>query len=206
VRTWDGVLDYWRNRHRRRRGTWQAVGSGSVGHLAEWKVDLVNTLVCENGARSLLDLGCGDGRVSEGFEVETYLGLDPSPVAVAEARKRVGDRTGWSVQEYEPAAIMGQTPPADVSVSLDVVFHLIDDRLYFAYLTHLFHCTRMAVGIYSTNWDGPAHAHMRHRNVEQDVADWFPGWYLDESVAPPWPTMHYPDGSDCWWLVWKPRG
>lgn len=203
MRDWESVLRYWKNRHRKKRGTWQAVGRGSIGRLADWKVQCVNELVAATGAISMIDIGCGDGRLAQSFKVPDYLGLDVSGHPLEEARARVGGRRIWRFERYDPEEHLRET--ADVAISLDVAFHLVDDALYRRHLEHLFGAARRAVGIYSTDFDGPPRGHVRDRAVSDHVEDLYPGWVQTKRLPPPWPNMsHEEEGSDCWWMVWEP--
>jgi trans-aconitate methyltransferase len=163
---------------------------------------VVNALIAEVGAKSLLDVGVGDGRVARGFRVERLVGLDVSPTAVAAAAHLLGDRPGWNM------GVLGEcVPPAcDVAVSLDVVFHCIKNPAYVAHLDLLFGSARLAVGIYSTDHDAPTHLHVRHRLVSRDVARLFPGWSLTLKTLPPWPQEKFARRwSNSSWMVWVPR-
>jgi hypothetical protein len=62
---------------------------------------------------------------------------------------------------------------ADLAMSLDVIFHLVEDAVYDQYLERLFAAGERYVVVYSTSADMPGTgvAHVRHRDVE---ADWPP--------------------------------
>lgn len=51
-------------------------GTGSLGHEATAYLSLINTLLRFEGAKSVLDLGCGDGAIGRRIQVEDYLGVD----------------------------------------------------------------------------------------------------------------------------------
>ena len=203
MRDWDGVLRYWKNRHRRGRGHWESVGRGSVGKLARYKAGLVNELVQEVDAVRIVDLGCGDGRQADRFHVPEYVGLEVSEHAVAEARKRLAKHPNRTAHVWEPSDLLPET--GCIALSMDVVFHLVDDELHDAYMRALFQAGTKAVAIYSTDYEGEPQGHMRHRNVSRWVEENIQGWKRTQAVPPPWPNSEHPqNGSDCWWLVWEP--
>jgi SAM-dependent methyltransferase len=183
---------YWERRHAKHVGTWRADGLGSVGKLALRKAAAVNALIESVGAKSLLDLGCGDGKMASLYRVKKYVGLDVSASAVAECRER-----GHEAHVYDPTEPFART--ADVAISMDVVFHLIDDDLYYKHLEHLFSAGIKAVGIYSTDHDDDRGlSHVRHRKVTRDIE-------VEPILRtlPRWPTSQYgPRGSDSLWMVW----
>lgn len=194
------VLAYWKQRHRIHAQTWRASGAGSQGRLAVRKAHLVNTLVADVHAESLLDLGCGDGRVARLIDVPHYIGLDPAPAAIELCREQL---TGaGEAHIYDPYDELAET--ADIAVSLDVIFHL-DDDLYERHLHHLFQNAQRAVGIYSTDGLAPSEAaHVQHHAVSADVTSRFPEWLLTERIPPAWPVEHHGRrGSDSWWLTWR---
>jgi trans-aconitate methyltransferase len=203
MRDWDGVLRYWRNRHRRERGSWESVGRGSVGRLARYKATLVDGLVQELGATRIIDLGCGDGRQADRFHVPEYVGLEVSDHAVAEARKRLSRHPNRTAHAWKPGDPIEHR--GCIALSMDVVFHLVDDDLFVAYMDALFSVGVDAVAIYSTDHEGPVQGHVRHRNVSEWVAEHKPEWTRTTATPPPWPNKDTPrHGSDCWWLVWRP--
>ena len=68
-------------------------------------------------------------------------------------------------------------PTADLSLSLDVIYHLVEDPVFDAYMRRLFKSARRFVIMYSSNSDQDwPDKHVRHRHftkwVEQNRADW----------------------------------
>lgn len=186
-----GTRAYWEERYAR-GGT---SGPGSAGRLARYKADFINRFVRENDVTSVVGLGCGDGRQLALAEYPAYIGLDVSPTAIEQCRKRVGDRDEMTLLAYDPAAFhdgLGLLR-ADLALSVDVLFHLIEDHLYESYLRHLFSAAREHVLIYSSDVDlQPEVHHVRHRNFTSDVARWFPGWALRHHEPNPYPLEEDP--------------
>jgi SAM-dependent methyltransferase len=97
----DGFVqaDYWRRRHKRHEGDPRSVGNlgRSVAENLESEdrlrrvVDRAAQLLAP--ATTVLDLGCGYGRTADCFAHQgyTYLGVDVSATAVAQARRRTAD-------------------------------------------------------------------------------------------------------------------
>lgn len=78
VRRFRGSEGYWEERYAG-GGT---SGSGSYGHLAAFKAEVLNRIVADRGAASVLELGCGDGSQLALASYPTYVGLDVAPTAV----------------------------------------------------------------------------------------------------------------------------
>ncbi|MBS0558608.1 MAG: class I SAM-dependent methyltransferase [Proteobacteria bacterium] len=172
---------YWEARY----GGGGTSGSGSRGRLLACKAALVNGLIAENGIGSVLDLGCGDGELAALLEAPAYVGLDVSPTTVARCAARFAGRTHMRFLTADRAA---EAPPADLALSLDVIFHLVEDAAFAAHLALLFARARRYVLIYSSNAEqGWPSLHVRHRRFTEAVAATQPGWRLLAHLPNPYP-------------------
>lgn len=178
-----GSNDYWRRRYRYGGDS----GLGSGGESAAYKAKVLNQLVREEKLGTVIEFGCGDGRQLELAEYPSYLGLDISPDAVTWCRQRFAGDMSKSfalLDEYT-----GET--AELSLSLDVLFHLVEDEVYFDYLDRLFNAGRRFVAVYATSTDSAPRTlpHVRHRPVEADIAARIPGFArmveLEVTLLPP---------------------
>jgi hypothetical protein len=76
----------------------------------------------------------------------------------------------------------------DLALSLDVIYHLVEDDIYEQYMRSLFEAADHFVIIYSDNEDSPGEAsHLRHRRF----TDWI------ESNKPDWQTVEHIPRSYC---------
>jgi len=58
----------------------------------------------------------------------------------------------------------------DLSISLDVIYHLVEDAVYVKYMNDLFNSTNKFVIIYSTNWKEKYNgSHVYHRNFTKYI-------------------------------------
>jgi SAM-dependent methyltransferase len=154
-------------------------GSGSYGALAEGKSRYLNELVRAHGVRSVIELGCGDGNQLSRADYPSYIGLDVSPTAIGLCQRRFDGDPNKSFFLYDGSCFTDRAGvfTADLALSLDVVFHLTEDRVFGTYLTHLFAAGRRLAVIYSTNREiGGTAPHVRHRHftpwVEANCPDW----------------------------------
>lgn len=116
-------------------------GSGSYGRVAAFKAKTLNDFVARNNIKRVLDLGCGDGNQNALFDFPHYTGIDTSETIINKNKALYADTPhreffqndcsdgGADTHVYQP----------DLVVSLDVIFHLIEDELYNAYMNALFH-------------------------------------------------------------------
>ncbi|MEO8843496.1 MAG: hypothetical protein ABI591_19355 [Kofleriaceae bacterium] len=91
---------------------------------------------------------------------------------------------------------------ADCTLSLDVIYHLIEDEVYDKYLADLFGAARRLVVVYSSNRADEsrvrAAAHVRHREFGRDVAMRFPEFRLVAHVP-----NRYPDRSFASFFIYE---
>jgi SAM-dependent methyltransferase len=153
-----GSTDYWRRRYARGGDS----GSGSYGAHAVAKAHFLNSFVADNRIASVIEFGCGDGNQLALADYPSYLGLDVSEAAIARCRRRfAGDASKrfMLVKSYS-----GEQ--ADLSLSLDVVYHVVEDEIYDAYMRMLFAAAQRFVVVFSTNSAEKSlrqKAHVRHR-------------------------------------------
>ena len=161
--------EYWERRYREGGSS----GAGSYGRLAHFKADFVNALIATHRIASVLDLGCGDGNLLSLLDVPGYVGADVSPTALAECSAR------FPQHRFVPYAALARLPPAELAMSLDVIYHLVEDAVFADYLATLFgHATRFVL-IYSSNADVYwPDDHVRHRRFTNHVAATQPDWRL----------------------------
>jgi SAM-dependent methyltransferase len=179
-----GSGTYWERRYAR-GGT---SGPGSAGTAAVWKAQVVNAWVRERAVASVLDFGCGDGRQVELGEYPRYLGLDRSETAIRQCCARFeGDHTK-SFLCYNPEAFCDPAGwlRADLALSLEVLFHLVENDAFEGYLRRLFDSAERFVAICSSDQElRQISPHERHRNFTRWVAANRPEWRLDQRVDPP---------------------
>lgn len=144
-----GTQSYWQNRYNK-GGT---SGSGSYGRLAQFKAEMLNKFVVEKNIRSVLEIGCGDGHQLSLFEFPQYLGLDISEKAISQCGELFKKDLRKNFFLYDPFTHDTGDPlhKADMVISLDVIYHLIEDELYEMYMKHLFEAAKRYVVIYSSN-------------------------------------------------------
>jgi len=179
-----GSQSYWEQRYRHGGDS----GPGSYGKFATFKADFLNTFVARESIHSVIEFGCGDGNQLTLAKYPRYLGFDVSEAALARCRQRFANRPEMrfaSLQDYR-----GET--AELALSLDVVFHLVEDDVFEDYMRRLFASAARFVIIYSSDHDAPWNgSHVRHRAFSSWVAANLPGWERLQHVR-----NRYPYGGD----------
>jgi SAM-dependent methyltransferase len=152
-------------------------GAGSYGRLARFKAGFLNGFMAANGVTDVLDLGCGDGHLLSLLHPPTYTGVDVSRGVLGRLTARF---PGHRFVHFDD---MAGEPAADLTLSIDVIFHLIEDDVFHAYLRALFTKARRFVVIYASNVDLPWSAsHVRHRRFSDTVARDFPDFALTAHI------------------------
>lgn len=169
---------YWERRYRDGRTS----GAGSEGVEGQYKADYISDFIHNRGVNTVVDWGCGDGQVLNLIRLEgaQYTGVDVSQTIV--------DRMRGKFPQYRfigPSDDHNYEDAYRMSMSMDVLFHLPDDRDYFEYLDHLFNSATRHVVIYSTDEaDGRTARHVFRRKFTADIAERFVDWELKTAEPP----------------------
>jgi len=180
-RRFPGSARYWEERYVR-GGT---SGAGSYGQLARFKADVLNELARSHHTSSVIELGCGDGNQLSLAEFPRYLGLDVSPTAVDVCIRRFADDPTKSFIVYDPRHFRDPAGflVADLALSLDVLYHLVEDEVFEAHLHQLFDAARRLVVIYAYDCDAPYRTpHVRYRRFTDWVVRNRPEWRLAQQI------------------------
>jgi SAM-dependent methyltransferase len=173
---------YWEQRYRR-GGT---AGPGSSGRLAEFKAETMNGFVARMGIQSVIEFGCGDGVQLALAAYPRYVGIDVAKGSISGCRRRfAGDATKGFYLTSQMPADLGRF---DLVLSLDVIYHLVEDEVFDAYMRSLFaHAGRFIV-IYSSNKAEPSDApHVRHRMFTHWIEVHEPQWRQTEFLPNNYP-------------------
>jgi|SRR5665647_443195 len=175
---------YWEQRYAQ-GGT---SGAGSYGAAAQWKARVVNDWVTRYGITSIVDLGCGDGNQLKLAAYPRYLGLDRSASAIVSCIRQFQNDPSKSFLRYDPETASDPAGwlKADLALSLEVIFHLVEDDIREDYLHRLFASADRFVIICSSNRSVTAQGpHERHEAFTPWVMKNATGWTLVEQVKPP---------------------
>jgi Methyltransferase domain len=166
-----GSAAYWKSRYLEG----ETSGSGSYGRLAEFKAEILNELVRANGIHTIFELGCGDGAQLELARYPEYVGVDVASGSVDLCSGRfAGDATK---RFYLASEMPDDLGTFDLVLSLDVIYHLIEDSVFETYMQLLFARSHRYIAIYSSDYDAAAEAlHVRHRKFTAWIAQHAPEW------------------------------
>lgn len=181
--------DYWETRYVK-GGT---SGTGSYGRLAEFKARVLNDFVEQNDVETTIELGCGDGAQLSTANYPRYVGVDVSRRAVEICREKYANKPDW--QFFLASDKQNYKDNYDLALSLDVIYHLVEDRVYQEYIEELFSLSCNFVIIYSSDEENiSSMAHVRHRNFSKYVENNIDNWVLVKKIPNQYPLD--PDDMD----------
>ena len=172
---------YWDDRYRKGGNS----GPGSYNRLAYFKAEVLNQFVRDRAVKKVIEFGCGDGAQLRLAEYPSYVGVDVSPWAVNACKKM------YRSDPRKTFLMSTEVPPdqkADISLSLDVIFHLVEQETFESYMRKLFQVANRYVVIYSSNyeqaWSDP---HVHHRAFSRWIDRNQPEWRLHEVIKNKYP-------------------
>ncbi len=156
-----GSAKYWENRYKNGGNS----GAGSYNKLADFKAEFINNFVHTNNIKKVIEFGCGDGNQLTLANYKEYVGYDVSLKSIEMCRyKFKSDSTKRFLILPEKIDFDDDENKSDLVLSLDVIFHLIEDEVYTLYMDNLFKSSTKYVIIYSSNYNSnDCPPHVRHR-------------------------------------------
>lgn len=175
---------YWDERYRNGGNS----GEGSYNLLAQFKADVINEFIRDRAITSVVDYGVGDGNQAQMINTTniSYVGIDISPTAILKCRKIFA--------EDPTKRFLLDTQIDDLSVDLvlscDVLYHLIEDKVYEAYVQKLFDLSRKYVIIYAADQDLNHAVHVKFRKFTLYIERYLPDWRLISHIPNRYPQTH----------------
>jgi hypothetical protein len=170
---------FWKNVYRQGGNS----GPGSYGHLAEFKAEILNGFVQSKDIRTVIEFGCGDGSQLKLGKYPKYVGVDVAEVSIFRCSTLFAEDA--TKKFYLADALPKDIGKFDLALSLDVIYHLIEDSVFDAYMRRLFSVAQRHVIIYSSDSDDiiTPGTHVRHRKFTRWIAKNAPDWKREGFVA-----------------------
>ena len=181
-RKFPGSADYWEDRYARGRNS----GQGSFGNLAEFKAQILNDFVRKYQIENVIEYGCGDGNQLTLAIYPSYVGFDVSPTVIKKCQNIFALD---SSKKFELISNYNGKK-AELTLSLDVIYHLVEDRVFSEYMDRVFSSSDKYVIIYSNDIEdcgSPNKSHVRSRKFSQWVLDNAKSWKLKEVIKNKFP-------------------
>lgn len=200
-----GSAEYWDERYRTQGNS----GSGSYDHLAQFKAEILNPFVAKNNIVMVMEFGCGDGNQLKLAKYPNYIGLDVSPKAIEMCHELFKKDKNKSFLLYNSLAFYDNHNiiKADLTMSLDVLYHLVEKQIFEKYLTDLFNTSKKYVIIYATDFDQkeePIYQHENRRSFTSFVTKQFPNFKLIDQIKNKYADVKNGEiGSDCDFFIYE---
>ena len=180
-----GSKNYWEERYKT-KGT---SGAGSYNRLAIFKAEVLNQFIDENKINDVIEFGCGDGNQLSLLNCPTYIGFDVAPTAIKLCKERFAKDKNKSFFLYDSLCFVDNNNifQADLTISLDVIYHLIEEEVFHEYMKTLFSCSKKYVIIYSINIDETQTYHEKHREFSKWIYSNRPDWKFDKIIKNKYP-------------------
>jgi len=168
---------YWEDRYVSKSNS----GAGSYGRLALFKAEVINDFVEKNNINSAIEFGCGDGNQLSLLKIPKYIGLDVSKKSIELCKGIFAADQSKSFFLYDPQYFINKTHvfETDLTMSLDVIFHLVENEIFEKYMHDLFSCSKKYVIIYSSNTDDQGKFMAQHvllrkfsNWIEKNASNW----------------------------------
>lgn len=162
-------------------------GPGSYGRLAEFKAEILNEFVQAKNIQRVIEFGCGDGAQLQLAKYPQYVGVDVAAGSVARCSSLFAHDS--TKRFYHGNALPADIGKFDVAMSLDVIYHLVENSVFDTYMRRLFDSSQRYVIIYSSNHDAFTQApHVRHRKFTTWIAKNATAWQPQGFVANRFPA------------------
>lgn len=161
-------------------------GAGSYNNLALFKASIINNFVNKKKINTVIEWGSGDCNQLSLANYKNYIGYDVSKTAINICKKKFKkDKTKTFIHISDNFI---SDKKADLSISLDVLYHLLEDNVFNLYMQNLFNSSKKYVCIYSSDVDKKWAKHVRHREFTKWINKYISNkWKLKEFIPNKYP-------------------
>ena len=187
--------EYWENRYK----SGLTSGNGSYGFLADYKAEIINSFIEDNNINSLLEYGCGDGNQLSKIKCKKIIGVDVSNTAIEKCKILIPKGIFQTISND-----LKNLEETDLLLSLDVIYHLIDDEIYNKYIKNIVNYGSKFLIIYAANFedDGTFAKHVKPRKFTNDQ-ELNSKYELIKFEKNKYPSLNHNQGSFSDWFFYK---
>lgn len=168
---------YWNDRYVKGHTS----GSGSYNNLAQFKGDVINNFIEKNEIKSIVDYGVGDGNQLKLINTDKliYTGIDVSEFIISKCKEEFKDD---KTKRFIHTDNIYNELKAELVLSCDVIYHLIEDDIYKEYMDNLFSMSNRYVIIYAPNVNYNEATHVTKREFIEYIFDNYTTFNLVERI------------------------
>ena len=157
---------YWKNRYAKGGNS----GAGSYNQIAEYKGNVINNIIKSNNIESIFDFGVGDGNQLKYLKLNNvdYHGFDISNMVINNLKIKYDKKNNYHFYlENELSDLI----KCDLTMSNDVLYHLLEDSVFKLYMDKLFELSLDYVLIYSPDYNKDYNNHVKYREFTPYIKD-----------------------------------
>ena len=177
-----GSHEYWEQRYSSGGNS----GAGSYEKFAEFKAEIINNFISKHDIKTVIEFGSGDGNQLLLSNYPSYIGFDVSQTVIDLCKAKFSNDTTKTFKRLNKYA--GEV--SDLSLSLDVIYHLIEDEIFENHMQTLFKAASRYVIIYASDTDENSEykgTHVKHRKFTKWIQENIPNWQLIEHIPNRYP-------------------
>lgn len=182
---------YWNNRYIEGGNS----GAGSYNNLAQFKGDIINNFIGKNKIKSMVDYGVGDGNQLKLINTEKliYTGIDVSEFIISKCKEEFKDD---KTKTFIHTDNIDNKLKAELVLSCDVIYHLIEEHVYKEYMENLFSMSKKYVIIYAKNEDINHSIHVKFRKFSNYIESNLPEWQLIKHIPNKFQQLKLGENND----------
>lgn len=186
-----GSPNYWETRYI----TGDNSGQGSYGKLANFKAEVVNEFIHSHKIKTVIEFGCGDGNQLSMLKALRYIGLDVSKTAIKMCQDKFNkDKTKkFFLYDQNDFKENKSSFNAELGLSLDVIYHLIEDGVFTKHMNDLLNSSSEYVIIYASNKNSKQNYHIKHREFVSWIKNNRPEWKFIKKINNKYPKLSFAD-------------
>lgn len=178
------VVDYWNERYKRGGNS----GEGSRGKFADYKSKVLREFIESHKIETITDLGCGD---AYNFDLVNftgkYRGYDISKFVV-DMNNLNKIKSNFNYYVLEKETDYNSVVISQLSMSMDVIMHLVNNYDFDLYMNTLFNSSSQFVAIFNTSTNEQI-SNMSWHNFYRNEGDWVlrnrTNWVIISEEIPP---------------------
>jgi len=120
--------------------------------------------------------------------MKNYIGIDVSSKAIEICKSKFNkdnSKTFFTLDEF--IGLEKAYKKYELVLSLDVIYHLIEDGVFEEYMNKLFDSASKYIIIYASNFDETLCTHVKHRKFTEWIKRNKPNWKLKEFIRNQYP-------------------
>jgi len=178
-------------------------GNGRLKFRLSYKAKMLNKIFKTYEITKVADFGCGDGLLASKLKITKYYGIEINSEIVDNLKNKF---LGKNEFEFSTKFESQWRNKIDASISVDVIFHLIEEDVYQKYMNELFFADAKYVVIRAYNHKSQGtgrNSHILHREFLNTIKKYFPNYNLVNVSSPRRRHIYLSDSDKNQFFVFK---